>query len=666
MYKEFRYSSLAILALSGVLAACSADDDGAHASDAGSASATVPAGTVPTASEPNTALPPEHWLPAHASRAESWHLLDTRSEQGGDRLAADADGLWLLNAAGERVAQHPGNFMTLDVRRHGDRLVIATTHTATQQPTVLQVDAASLAVQQELILDSSAYRVENLCLYEDESRNLHLFIVGEEGMGDHWLMGTGAQLADTPRHVRSLSLPPEGEYCAVDERNHLLYVSEESVGIWAYGAHPEAEVSRQPVDMVVPFGGLQEMVAGLAVVPGGLLALDADAQQLHRYRHTEEGWERLPGVALDDTVEPERLAVRLQDHRLDLLLVDGDDGKLYQSRVDWPVAEPPPVAEVPVLLPLVQTEPVPSVGDAADDPAIWLHPTRLADSRVLGTDKRNGLGVYDLDGNQLQYLRLGRLNNVDVRHGFQLGDQQVDLAVASNRDHNSLHLFAIDSAGGELSDLGQVATPLQQIYGLCMGQSPQGTHYAIVNDKDGRFLQYRLDGSSGEARGELVREFAVATQPEGCVVDDRRQRLFIGEEGEAVWALDAGEDASTEMTRVISVGDTVKADIEGLAIYQHDAHPYLVISSQGNDSYVVVDAEAPYALRGVFRIGLNSELGIDGVSETDGLEVTSANLGGPWSRGMLVVQDGRKRLPEGNQNYKYVPWQSIADALQLD
>src|SRR5699024_12023230 len=62
----------------------------------------------------------------------------------------------------------------------------------------------------------------------------------------------------------------------------------------------------------------------------------------------------------------------------------------------------------------------------------------------------------------------------------------------------------------------------------------------------------------------LVREFAVATQPEGCVVDDLRQRLFIGEEGEAVWALAAAEDAATEMTRVISVGGPIKADIEGL------------------------------------------------------------------------------------------------------
>jgi 3-phytase len=36
----------------------------------------------------------------------------------------------------------------------------------------------------------------------------------------------------------------------------------------------------------------------------------------------------------------------------------------------------------------VETEPVPSSGDAADDPAIWVHPGDPARSLVLGTDKK--------------------------------------------------------------------------------------------------------------------------------------------------------------------------------------------------------------------------------------------------------------------------------------
>jgi 3-phytase len=167
-----------------------------------------------------------------------------------------------------------------------------------------------------------------------------------------------------------------------------------------------------------------------------------------------------------------------------------------------------------------------------------------------------------------------------------------------------------------------------------------------------------------------VRDFKVATQPEACVTDDVTEQLFVGEENVAVWALSARADKPATMSKVVASDGVVQADIEGIAYYRGKNQHYLVISSQGNDSYVVVEAAAPYRLRGVFKIGINAALGIDGVSETDGLEVTAADLSGnntgPWRLGMLVVQDGRKRMPEGSQNFKYVPWTAIADALKLE
>jgi hypothetical protein len=55
----------------------------------------------------------------------------------------------------------------------------------------------------------------------------------------------------------------------------------------------------------------------------------------------------------------------------------------------------------------VATEPVPSGGDAADDPAIWVHPDDPARSLVLGTDKKGGLHAYSLDGRQRQLVSPG-------------------------------------------------------------------------------------------------------------------------------------------------------------------------------------------------------------------------------------------------------------------
>ncbi len=74
----------------------------------------------------------------------------------------------------------------------------------------------------------------------------------------------------------------------------------------------------------------------------------------------------------------------------------------------------------------MQTVPVPSGGDAADDPALWLHPFHPEQSLLLGTDKQGGLHVYNLDGSQRQLVGRGcHPNNVDVLCGFLLGGQVV-------------------------------------------------------------------------------------------------------------------------------------------------------------------------------------------------------------------------------------------------
>lgn len=179
-------------------------------------------------------------------------------------------------------------------------------------------------------------------------------------------------------------------------------------------------------------------------------------------------------------------------------------------------------------------------------------------------------------------------------------------------------------------------------------------------------MQYKIQSKASGLSVEEVLRFKVSSQPEGCVVDDEHDRIYVGEEAKAVWTTRLDDPKQIQLQPVITVGEQVKADIEGLAIYKGQVRDYLVISSQGDDSYVVVDAAAPYQLRGKFKILANLNHEIDAVSETDGLEVTSANLGGIWKKGMLVVQDGRKRMPEGNQNYKYVAWEKIAQALGLE
>jgi len=107
-------------------------------------------------------------------------------------------------------------------------------------------------------------------------------------------------------------------------------------------------------------------------------------------------------------------------------------------------------------------------------------------------------------------------------------------------------------------------------------------------------------------------------------------------------------------------------DVEGMGIYYGKSSNYLVVSSQGNNTYVVYDSLPPFTYRGAISVGLDAEKNIDGSSETDGLEVTSVNLGGVFGEGMLVVQDGHKVMPEAPQNFKYIAWEKIRKALNLE
>lgn len=134
--------------------------------------------------------------------------------------------------------------------------------------------------------------------------------------------------------------------------------------------------------------------------------------------------------------------------------------------------------------------------------------------------------VHDLQGKVLQQLNIGRVNNVDVRYGFALNGTTIDIAAASNRSNKSLSLFTIAPATGKISWLNDISINLDDPYGLCMYQSGNN-YYVFVNDTNGRFQQYQLNTNNGMIGGTLVREFKVASQPEGCIVDDSSGQLYF-------------------------------------------------------------------------------------------------------------------------------------------
>lgn len=574
----------------------------------------------------------------------------------GGWLMLDKQGLRLLDAQGKERSKVSLRAKHLDARPHADGMLAVFTDADTQKTHAYVADQKTGQLRLQASMASPDFSLESMCLYRDAQQLDHVFLIGKEGLSEQWVMHKGsAQL------VRKLALPPHSKHCRVDDQSQTLYLSVPDSGVWAFTAEAETAARLKPVAMSAPFGKLHGGATAISALPGGVAVLDASGKKLHLYRQ-KDGQYFLSEQIMNLQYSAANIHVNASGNKLDFLLQDEQAKTWRASSATW---KQPAVSEIAVIEPTVQTDTVARHGDAADDPAIWVHPQDARLSRVLGTNKKQGLLVNDMQGKQTQLLESGRLNNVDVRQNIKWGQQSFDIAMATQRDENSLVLYVINDQG-QVTEAARVPTRLEKIYGFCLYQPRTGGLEAFVNDKDGTYQQFRITHNEQGFSGSQVRSFKLASQPEGCVADDKTDRLFMGEEKRGIWVVSAKADQPADLQMVMPVGKQLVADVEGLAIYFGEQKNYLLVSSQGDNSYLVLEAQAPYRLRGKFRVGMNLAKGIDGTSETDGLDVSAVNFGGEFAKGMLVVQDGYKRLPDGTQNFKYIAWQAIANALQLD
>lgn len=696
-------AATAPLSSAGMLAASAA----AAAAMPGAAPRNAPAATASTPPRARAATALTDGVAASLAAA-----ADVAALPDGGWLALDKNALRLLDAGGAERARHAIRGKQLDIRKQPGGVLATLVDSNAERTVAIHVDLAAGTLTVQAPFPAPSFAAEAVCQYRDAQQIGYVFLVAKDGQAEQWLLD-----GDSRKLVRRLALPPHVKHCRADDASGTLFVSESGMGLWAYDADAEGAGKRSALALRQPYGKLAGGAGALALLPGGGLAmLDTQGKTLHLFGQRNGVWQEQAARPLKAAAGSRALAAWPAPTRpgatdsgaqagdvasgapgasgggmpagaivggTALLLNDEDAKQWHSIALGRPSARggagsagsassagaPATPASAPaIVLPRAQTEPMARLGDAADDPAIWVHPGDPAASRVLGTNKKQGLLVYDLQGKQTQLLESGRLNNVDVRQNVLLDGARHDLAVATQRDDNAIVLYTIDGAG-TVSETVRIPTGLKQIYGICAYQPAGGGLEAFVNDKDGTFQHYRIGRKDGAFTGTLLRSFKVASQPEGCVADDRTGRLFVGEEKRGVWALDAGASvpsAAPAMRMILPVGGVLTADVEGMSLYHGTGASYLVVSSQGSNSYVVLDAAAPHKVRGSFRIGVNLAAGIDGTSETDGLDVTSANLGGPYTSGMLVVQDGYKRLPDGPQNFKYVAWSDIAAALKLE
>jgi len=321
-----------------------------------------------------------------------------------------------------------------------------------------------------------------------------------------------------------------------------------------------------------------------------------------------------------------------------------------------------------------ETAPVEYSGDAADDPAIWVHPSDPSASVVIGNDKKGALEAYDLSGARIQRITepTGSWGNVDVRQAVPIGGRTLDV-VGTLR--GGMRFYTVNPATRQLSLVTDGTGTLSSGggEGFCLYDSNvSGKLYAFVNNRSGRVREFEIHDADrdGLLQSKLVREFYVGSETEGCVADDETGALYISEEDVALWRYAAEPSAGGSRTRVDDVGGSgnLVPDIEGLAlVHLPNDGGYLIASAQNvadpaNSYFAVYERTGSNAFVTAFRVRAGAAA--DGCQRTDGIAAYPGSLGPNFPTGLFVCQDNNNTAPgsSGNQNFKLTP---LGEAVTL-
>lgn len=317
-----------------------------------------------------------------------------------------------------------------------------------------------------------------------------------------------------------------------------------------------------------------------------------------------------------------------------------------------------------------------SLTDDPDDPAVWVHPQRPEDSRILGTNKIKAPGgalyVFDLNGHIVQRVpNLDRPNNVDVQSGFRAGNRRVDIAVATERNQERLKVYIIDPSTGWLNDrTGKTRVfagrsgDESAVMGIALYRRPSDAKvFAIVSRKSGpsgSFLgQYELryDAQRNAVDAVPIREFGLFSgknEIEALMVDDELGYVYASDEGFGVRKYHADpsrQDANRELATFATSG--WMGDHEGIALYRTSrGMGWIAVTDQIPGGSILRfyprEGESGQPHRHVAKWAVNG-----GADSTDGIEICDVPLGARFPQGLLVAMNSEPK------NFLVFDWRSV-------
>ena len=311
----------------------------------------------------------------------------------------------------------------------------------------------------------------------------------------------------------------------------------------------------------------------------------------------------------------------------------------------------------------LETEPTVTHLDAADDPSIWVHPTEPEKSLIYASDKNFGLTLFNLQGKLLKTFDIGPINNVDIKQNITLNNTTIDILGASNKKYHSLDLYKVNGENIEL--LARVKAPNgKKVYGLCVGLDKKNIFNAFISVKNVGIFQYHLVHKENQYSLQLVQSIINTNTIEGCIVDTYWDTVYYAEEETGIWKKSLEANAESMLIQKVDT-NSLRDDLEGLALHEeNNGEGFIVVSSQGNNSYAAIDRKTNQYMKS-FQIKGNDR--IDFVTVTDGIEISSKNLGSQFPDGVLIVQDNENTTKDGDllkQNFKIIDLKKVINFVK--
>jgi len=603
-----------------------------------------------------------NWLSAEhlGSYSSSGKDIDSviKSENGLVSVSS-TNGIQVTTLSGDATAINRGQYEAIESLPKGFAAIDITNNT-------VDVFSATTKPHKKFSISLENYSFDSLCSYSSMlDGSDYLFSSDGDGNIIQWQVGQDGELLDSAINIRSFFVGPDVSVCVANNALGYVYFHEAAAGIWRYQAEPESTLERELLNEISIDKSLLADISDLVWVGGTSVLLGVV--------------EETNSLIAVDTINNKSSKVVLKEERsyekIDLsnrtvTLYDALSNTIDQYEITVSpsrrLVTPKTGTSSFTVQATHETAPMHSAGDAADDPAIWFNSKKPSESRILGTNKKGGLMSYDLTGKLLQEVPNGRVNNVDIIQGISVNGKLFDVAMASNRTLNSITTYLINSSTGEIQDyFDKLIISLEDIYGLCMAQY-EGSNAVWINSKDGTFVEYTFPSKSDKLMLTRGRSFKLPSQPEGCSYNKNTKTLIAGEENSAVWAVKLDAKKLRPSKIIKADDDVIVADIEGIdiAYATADHGDILIISSQGDNSYVIAEAQEPYSILGKFKVTGNTKLGVDGSSETDGLAVSTHVFNDDYPEGLLVVQDGFNVMPTQNQNFKLISLKDILSKLK--